>query len=76
MPEPGAQIQAGDNIYVVTSVDTLKESIHMRLKERTVEIFKSDLEILPGEKYILKKEIVTKIEHAEDDAAEEDTYKL
>jgi cell fate regulator YaaT (PSP1 superfamily) len=75
MPEPGAQIQAGENTYVVTNVDTLKESIRMRLKERTVEIFKSDLEI-QGDKYILKKEIVTKIEHAEDDAAEEDMYKL
>lgn len=75
MPEPGAQIQAGENTYVVTSVDTLKESIRMRHKERTVEILKSDLDI-NGDNYILKKEIVTKIEHAEDDAAEEDMYKL
>ncbi len=75
MPEPGTQIQAGENTYVVVSVDTLKESIRMRHKERTVEILKSDLDI-QGEKYTLRKEIVTRIEHAEDDAAEEDTYKL
>lgn len=75
MPESGSQIQAGENTYVVTSVDTLKESIRMRNKERTVEILKSDLDI-QGDKYMLKKEIVTRIEHAEDDAAEEDTYKL
>jgi len=75
MPEPGAQIKAGENTYIVTSVDTLKESIRMRFKERTVEILKADLDI-QGDKYTLRKEIVTKIEHAEEDAAEEDMYKL
>jgi cell fate regulator YaaT (PSP1 superfamily) len=75
MPDPGAQIQAGENTYVVVSVDTLKESIRMRHKERTVEILKSDLDI-QGDKYMLKKEILARIEHAEDDAAEEDTYTL
>ncbi|MBP7737441.1 MAG: stage 0 sporulation protein [Spirochaetes bacterium] len=75
MPDPGAQIQAGDTTYTVTNVDTLKESIRMRHKDRTVEIFKGDLEI-NGKTYILKKEIVTKIENAEDDNHEEDTYSL
>jgi len=47
----------------------------MRHKDRTVEIFKSDLEI-NGKTYVLKKEIVTKIETAEEDTHEEDTYTL
>ncbi|HNW27465.1 MAG TPA: regulatory iron-sulfur-containing complex subunit RicT [Spirochaetota bacterium] len=75
MPDPGAQIIAGDTTYVVTNVDTLKETIRMRHKDRTVEIFKSDLEI-NGKSYVLKKEIVTKIETAEEDNHEEDTYTL
>ena len=75
MPDPGAQIIAGDTTYVVTNVDTLKETIRMRHKDRTVEIFKSDLEI-NGKTYVLKKEIVTKIETAEEDTHEEDTYTL
>ena len=44
MPEPGEQIQAGENTYVVTGVDTLKESIRMRHKDRNVEVFKCDLD--------------------------------
>jgi cell fate regulator YaaT (PSP1 superfamily) len=75
MPDPGAQIVAGDTTYVVTNVDTLKETIRMRHKDRTVEIFKSDL-VINGKSYVLKKEIVTKIETAEEDTHEEDTYTL
>ena len=75
MPDPGTHIQAGENTYVVTGVDTLKESIRMRHKDRNVEIRKSDLEINGG-KYSLKPEVVTRIETVEDDAAEEDTYTL
>ncbi len=75
MPDPGAQIQAGDTVYTVTNVDTLKESIRMRHKDRTVEICKSDLEIT-GKTYTLKKEVITRIENAEDDNHEEDTYSL
>ncbi|MBN1497298.1 MAG: stage 0 sporulation protein [Spirochaetes bacterium] len=75
MPDPGTHIQAGENVYVVTGVDTLKESIRMRHKDRTVEIRKSDLEINNG-KYSLKPEVVTRIETVEDDAAEEDMYTL
>ena len=30
MPEPGAEIQAGDITYIVTGVDTLKETIRIR----------------------------------------------
>ncbi len=75
MPDSGAQIQAGDTTYTVTSVDTLKESIRMRHKDRTVEIFKGDLDI-NGKTYTLKKEVITRIENAEDDNHEEDTYTL
>ncbi|MBN2160936.1 MAG: stage 0 sporulation protein [Spirochaetes bacterium] len=75
MPDVGDQIRAGDITYVITAIDTLKESIQMRHGNRNIEICKSDLEV-KGNVYNLKKEIITKIEHAEDDAAEEDTYKL
>ncbi len=75
MPDPGAHIQAGENTYVVTGVDTLKESIRMRHKDRNVEIFKCDL-VIEGNKYSLKPEVVTRIETVEEDVPEEDTYTL
>ncbi|OHD65892.1 MAG: hypothetical protein A2176_03535 [Spirochaetes bacterium RBG_13_51_14] len=75
MPDLGAEIRAGDVTYLVTGVDTLKETIQMRHRERTVEIMKSDLETRDG-MYILKKEVVTRIEKSDDDSADEDVYKL
>jgi cell fate regulator YaaT (PSP1 superfamily) len=75
MPDIGDEILAGDITYTITGVDTLKQSIQMRHGNRNVEISKADLEI-QGKVYNLKKDIITKIENAEDDAAEEDTYTL
>jgi cell fate regulator YaaT (PSP1 superfamily) len=75
MPKIGTEIQAGDATYVVTGIDTLKESIQMRHGGRTVEIFKSDIDF-QNNRCTLRKSIVTKIENAEDDNQEEDAYKL
>src|SRR3990172_6444535 len=74
MPKPGTEIQAGDVTYVITGIDTLKETIQMRHEGRTVEVLNSDVE-LESDAYILRKDIVTKIENADDDH-EEDAYKL
>jgi cell fate regulator YaaT (PSP1 superfamily) len=75
MPGLGAEIQAGDATYIVTGVDTLKETIQMRHDGRSVEISKSDLDF-QNNKYILRKDILDKIEHADDENHEEYSYKL
>jgi len=75
MPGLGTEIQAGDTTYVITGIDTLKETIQMRHDRRTVEILKSDLDFQKN-KYFLRKDIVTKIENADDDNSEEYAYKI
>ena len=76
MPNLGDEIKVGDLTFLVTNMDTLKETIQIRHAQRTVEIRKSDLET-KDKKYFVRKETVTRLEHAEDDVhEEEDTYRL
>ena len=75
MPDTGTEVRAGDITYTVTGIDTLKETIRLRSRERSVEIRKDDLEVRDG-KYFLSKEVVARIEKAEDETAEEDSYTL
>ena len=76
MPNLGDEIKVGDLTFLVTNMDTLKETIQIRHAQRTVEIRKSDLET-KDKKYFVRKETVTRLEHAEDDPhEEEDTYRL
>jgi cell fate regulator YaaT (PSP1 superfamily) len=73
MPKLGTEIKSGDATYVITGVDTLKETILMRHGSRTLEIQNSDIELQNGS-YILKKDVATKIDNANDQ--EEDAYIL
>ncbi len=75
MPNQGDEIRVGDLTFVVTGMDTLKETIQMRNAQRTIEIRKSDLETR-DRKYFVRKETVTRLENAVDDTPEEDAYRL
>lgn len=75
MPDMGTEVRAGEITYFVAGMDTLKETIRLRNKERSVEIKKDDLEMKDG-KYFLNKDVVARIEKAEDETAEEDSYTL
>ncbi|MBN2079091.1 MAG: stage 0 sporulation protein [Spirochaetes bacterium] len=75
MPKPGDQVKAGEKTYVVTGVDTLKESITIKHDNRYVDIHKGDLEKKQNA-YILKSEIVERIETIEPENPDEETYKL
>lgn len=75
MPNPGDQVKAGEKTYVVTGVDTLKESITIKHDNRYVEIRKGDLEKKQNA-YILKREVIEKIETVEPENPDEETYKL
>ncbi|TFH40411.1 MAG: stage 0 sporulation protein [Chrysiogenales bacterium] len=75
MPNPGDQIRAGEATYIVTGVDTLRESITIKHANRYIEIKKSDLE-RKDSKYILKSDVISRIENAEPENADEETYKL
>ncbi len=75
MPNPGDQVKAGEKTYVVTGVDTLKESITIKHDNRYVDIHKGDLEKKQNA-YILKREVIEKIETVEPENPDEETYKL
>jgi len=75
MPDMGAEVRAGEITYFVAGMDTLKETIRLRNKERSIEIKKDDLEMKDG-KYFLNKDVVARIYKAEDETAEEDSYTL
>jgi cell fate regulator YaaT (PSP1 superfamily) len=73
MPKLGTEIRSGDATYIITGVDTLKETILMRHGGRTLEIKNTDIELQNGA-YVVRKDVATRIDNANDQ--EEDAYIL
>ena len=73
MPKQGAEIRAGGLTYVVTGMDTMKETIQIRHGIRTVEIHRCDLE-RRDDAYFLRSEVAEAIAKTDKETLEEDSF--
>ncbi|HOO70759.1 MAG TPA: regulatory iron-sulfur-containing complex subunit RicT [Spirochaetota bacterium] len=71
MPLPGAEVVVGQAVYTVCSVDTMREMLQIKTRDRFVNVSKHDL-VKKGDSYTLSEETLQRISRADDDAAEDD----
>jgi len=74
LPFPGSEIFVADKKYTVTGIDTLKEQVRIRFGDRTLEISGKELDF-SNNRYSLKKEILERILHKDDEQPEEEEEK-
>ena len=71
MPLPGTAVTVGDTVYAVCSVDTMREMLQIKTRDRFVNVSKHDL-LKKGDSYTLSEETLQRISRTEDDAAEDE----
>jgi cell fate regulator YaaT (PSP1 superfamily) len=75
LPSPGMTITVGDASYTVCGVDTLRQTLQIRLRERFVSVSKHDL-VRTGDSYSLSEETLKKIIRADEESSDEETPAL
>ncbi len=72
MPLPGASITVGETVYTVCGVDTLRETLQIRLRDRYIQVSKHDL-VRKGDAYTLSEDILQRLSKAEEENTEDDS---
>jgi cell fate regulator YaaT (PSP1 superfamily) len=71
LPNPGTQIIVEGETYNVINVDTLREAIVIRNKDRVIEVTKDDIE-KRGSAYHLKENVINRLTHQDEEPAYDD----
>ena len=72
MPLPGTSITVGETVYTVCGVDTLRETLQIRLRDRYIQVSKHDL-VRKGDAYTLSEDILQRLSKAEEENTEDDS---